>query len=166
MGVRCVRSHYSQEEIVMKKYVRFGIMILVSTVIMYFLMFLNVFQLNHIYFSEMRLLMTLIMGSVMAVVMLSFMWKMYDNKKWNIIILGVSFLIFGVSLWLVRSQATIDDVDYMQAMIPHHSIAILASERAKLEDERVRKLADEIIDAQEREIAEMRSLIEEIQQEK
>lgn len=149
----------------MKKYVRFGIMILVSTVIMYFLMFLNVFQLNHIYFSEMRLLMTLIMGSVMAVVMLSFMWKMYDNKKWNIIILGASFLIFGVSLWLVRSQATIDDVDYMQAMIPHHSIAILASERAKIEDERVRKLADEIIDAQEREIAEMRSLIEEIQQE-
>lgn len=149
----------------MKKYVRFGIMILVSTVIMYFLMFLNVFQLNHIYFSEMRLLMTLIMGSVMAVVMLSFMWKMYDNKKWNIIILGASFLIFGVSLWLVRSQSTIDDVDYMQAMIPHHSIAILASERAKIEDERVRKLADEIIDAQEREIAEMRILIEEIQHE-
>ena len=148
----------------MKKYVRFGIMILVSTVIMYFLMFLNVFQLNHIYFSEMRLLMTLIMGSVMAVVMLSFMWKMYDNKKWNIIILGASFLIFGVSLWLVRSQATIDDVDYMQAMIPHHSIAILASERATIEDERVRKLADEIIAAQEREIAEMKILIEEIQQ--
>ena len=148
----------------MKKYVRFGIMILVSTVIMYFLMFLNVFQLNHIYFSEIRLLMTLIMGSVMAVVMLSFMWKMYDNKKWNIIILGASFLIFGVSLWLVRSQATIDDVDYMQAMIPHHSIAILASERATIEDERVRKLADEIIAAQEREIAEMKILIEEIQQ--
>ena len=148
----------------MKKYVRFGIMILVSTVIMYFLMFLNVFQLNHIYFSEMRLLMTLIMGSVMAVVMLSFMWKMYANKKWNIIILGASFLIFGVSLWLVRSQATIDDVDYMQAMIPHHSIAILASERATIEDERVRKLADEIIAAQEREIAEMKILIEEIQQ--
>ena len=148
----------------MKKYVRFGIMILVSTVIMYFLMFLNVFQLNHIYFSEMRLLMTLIMGSVMAVVMLSFMWKMYDNKKWIIIILGASFLIFGVSLWLVRSQATIDDVDYMQAMIPHHSIAILASERATIEDERVRKLADEIIAAQEREIAEMKILIEEIQQ--
>ena len=148
----------------MKKYVRFGIMILVYTVIMYFLMLLNVFQLNHIYFSEMRLLMTLIMGSVMAVVMLSFMWKMYDNKKWNIIILGASFLIFGVSLWLVRSQATIDDVDYMQAMIPHHSIAILASERATIEDERVRKLADEIIAAQEREIAEMKILIEEIQQ--
>ena len=104
------------------------------------------------------------MGSVMAVVMLSFMWKMYDNKKWNIIILGARFLIFGVSLWLVRSQATIDDVDYMQAMIPHHSIAILASERATIEDERVRKLADEIIAAQEREIAEMKILIEEIQQ--
>ena len=148
----------------MKNDVGFGISILVSTVIMYFLMFLNVFQLNHIYFSEMRLLMTLIMGSVMAVVMLSFMWKMYDNKKWNIIILGASFLIFGVSLWLVRSQATIDDVDYMQAMIPHHSIAILASERATIEDERVRKLADEIIAAQEREIAEMKILIEEIQQ--
>lgn len=149
----------------MKKYVRFGIMILTSTVIMYFLMFLNVFQVSHIFFSEMRLFMALIMGSVMAVVMLLFMWKMYDNKKWNAAILGVSFLVFGISLWLVRSQATVDEVDYMQAMIPHHSIAILTSERANIEDERVRKLADEIISAQEREIAEMKRLIEDLKQE-
>ena len=52
----------------------------------------------------------------------------------------------------------------MSAMIPHHSIAILTSERAEIEDVRVRELADEIIKAQRREIKEMNWLIEDIQQ--
>jgi uncharacterized protein (DUF305 family) len=69
-------------------------------------------------------------------------------------------MIFAVSLWLVRSQATIDDVSWMRAMIPHHSIAILTSERAGIKDPRVRKLADGIIEAQRREIREMKALIE------
>lgn len=150
----------------MKKYVRFGIMILVSTIIMYGLMFLNVFKFEHVEFSQTRVYMALIMGAVMAVVMLLFMWKMYDNKKVNAIILAVSAAVFGMSLWLVRSQATVNDVAYMKAMIPHHSIAILTSKRANIEDERVRKLADDIIDAQEREIKEMQQLIEDLKQKK
>ncbi|WP_214708531.1 MULTISPECIES: DUF305 domain-containing protein [unclassified Exiguobacterium] len=149
----------------MKPYAKFGVMILVSTFLMYWLMYLNVFQFDHVFFSQTRLYMALIMGSVMAFVMLLFMWGMYKNKKLNTVILGVSALVFALSLWLVRSQTTVDDVSWMRAMIPHHSIAILTSERAEIEDPRVKQLSEEIIKAQEREIAEMKRLIEELEKE-
>lgn len=148
----------------MKNYIRFGIMIGVSTVIMYWLMFLNVFQLDHIWLSQTRIYMALIMGSVMAIVMLLFMWKMYENKKVNAAIIAVSALVFALSLWLVRSQTTVDDSSWMKAMIPHHSIAILTSERADISDPRVRELADKIIEAQKKEIKEMEKLIEELEE--
>ncbi|MCM3280483.1 DUF305 domain-containing protein [Exiguobacterium sp. MER 193] len=149
----------------MKQYGKFGIIIAVSTFIMYWLMYLNVFQFNHIFFSQTRLYMALIMGSVMAFVMLLFMWGMYKNKTVNFIILGVSALVFSASLWLVRSQTTVDDVSWMKAMIPHHSIAILTSERAEIEDPRVKELSEEIIKAQRREIEEMKRLIEDLEDE-
>ncbi|KUP23973.1 DUF305 domain-containing protein [Paenibacillus sp. DMB5] len=150
----------------MKMYARFGIMIAVSTVIMYGLMFLNVFQLDHIYSSQTRMYMALIMGSAMAIVMLLFMWKMYTKRIVNAVILGVSVVVFTLSLWLVRSQTTVGDVAWMKAMIPHHSIAILTSERANISDPRVRELADQIIEAQRKEIAEMKELIKELEDKK
>lgn len=147
----------------MKNYVRFGIMIGTSTFVMYWLMFLNVFQLDHIWLSQTRIYMALIMGSVMAIIMLLFMWQMYSNKKVNAGILVVSVLVFSTSLWLVRSQTTVDDTSWMKAMIPHHSIAILTSERANISDPRVRQLADDIIKAQRKEIDEMEKLIEDLE---
>lgn len=151
----------------MKSYIRFGLMILTSIVVMYFLMyflmFFNIFELSHFEFSETRVYISIMMGSVMAIIMLLFMWKMYQKKKLNYIILGVSILSFGISLWLVRSQATIDDSSWMKAMIPHHSIAILTSERADVSDPRVQELRDTIIKTQKEEIAEMKKLIEDIE---
>ncbi|ANU20110.1 DUF305 domain-containing protein [Planococcus plakortidis] len=149
----------------MNNYLKFGIMIGTSTFIMYWLMYLNVFQLGHIFYSETRLYMALIMGSVMAIVMLLFMWPMYKNKKANVGILAGSALIFALSLYLVRSQVLIEDTGWMKAMIPHHSIAILTSERANISDPRVRQLADEIIKAQRKEIDEMKKLIEDLENE-
>ena len=143
----------------MNPYRRFGAMVTVSTVVMFGLMYLNTYELDHVFFSETRLYMAVLMGAVMAVVMLAFMTHMLQNRKANTIIAVGSALTFAVTLWLVRSQATVDDVSYMKAMIPHHSIAIMTSRRAGIEDPRVRKLADGIIDAQVREIAEMKQLI-------
>lgn len=148
----------------MKNYIRFGLMILTSTVVMYFLMFFNIFKFEHFTFSETRVYMAIMMGAVMAVIMLLFMWKMYKKKKLNYIILGVSVITFGTSLWLVRSQSTVDDISWMRAMIPHHSIAILTSERANISDPRVQQLSEEIIKAQEKEIEEMKKLIEDIEE--
>ena len=146
----------------MMKYSRFGAMVATSTVVMFGLMYLNTYALDHIFFSQTRAWMALVMGAAMAVVMLTFMLKMYTDKRTNIAIALGSVAVFAIALWLVRSQETVDDVAYMRAMIPHHSIAILTSERAHIKDPRVRKLADGIIDAQRREISEMKSLINEL----
>lgn len=144
-------------------YGRFLAMIGTSTVVMYGLTYLNSYAWDHVSFSETRAYMSLVMGAAMAVIMLSFMLGMYKNGRANAIIYVSSLLIFAGALWLVRSQRTVADVSYMNAMIPHHSIAILTSERAKIADHRVRKLADEIIKAQRKEIAEMKKLVEDIQ---
>lgn len=145
------------------KYSTFAQMIAAATIMMFGLMYLNTYALDHLFFSETRAYMALIMGATMAVVMLGFMWKMYPNKTLNTSILVAGLAVFVVSLWLVRSQVTIDDVAYMRAMIPHHSIAILTSERANISDPRVRKLADGIIAAQLKEIAEMKSYIQDLE---
>ena len=136
-----------------------------SMVLMYFLTYLNSFQiLGHAWFSETRLFMTLLMGAVMAAVMLTFMRRMYQNTKVNLAIYAGAVVLFAAALFLVRSQRTVTGVDYMEAMIPHHSIAILTSERSQIVDPRVRELADEIILAQQREIKEMEWLIEDIRE--
>jgi heme/copper-type cytochrome/quinol oxidase subunit 4 len=146
-------------------YVRFFAMIGTSIVVMFFLMYLHSYQLiNHALFSETRVFMALIMGAAMMVIKLSYMLHMYKSKTVNIAIYIGAIVLFGIALWLVRSQVTVSDVDYMEGMVPHHSIAILTSERAQIEDIRVRELADRIIVTQRQEIKEMKWLIEDIRE--
>jgi uncharacterized protein (DUF305 family) len=147
------------------KYSRFAFMIATSTVVMFVLMYLNTYALDHVWFSQTRAWMALVMGATMAVVMLGFMLDMYESRSANLLILAGAMAAFAVALWLVRSQETVDDVSYMKAMIPHHSIAIMTSERAHIRDPRVRRLADAIIETQVREIAEMEQLIGDLERE-
>ena len=147
----------------MNMYSRFAAMIAASTLVMFGLMYLNTYELEHVFFSETRAYMALLMGAAMAVIMLSFMLKMHTDRTMNACIYLGSIVVFSVTLWLVRSQATVEDVSYMKAMIPHHSIAILTSTRAHISDQRVRDLADEIIEAQRREITEMKALIADLE---
>ena len=147
----------------MNPYVKFTIMILTSTVVMFIMMYFNTYQWDHVYFSETRAYMALYMGAMMAIIMLAFMTNMYKKTKVNLMVYGISVVLFAFGLWGVRSQQTVDQVDWMQAMIPHHSIAILTSSRADIEDPRVRQLADDIIEAQKREIGEMQALIDELE---
>jgi uncharacterized protein (DUF305 family) len=145
-------------------YARFAAMIATSTLVMYGLMYLNTWALDHVFYSQTRTWMALLMGAVMAVIMLGFMWSMYKNRRVNIAIMATSIAVFSISLWLVRSQDTVHDISYMKAMIPHHSIAVMTSDRAHISDPRVRKLADGILEAQVREIREMKNLIADLQQ--
>lgn len=145
-------------------YPRFTAMIVGSTVVMFGLSTLTLTHSTaHVFYSQTRTWMAVLMGAVMAIIMMSFMWGMYPNKKINAAILIASTAVFAVALWLVRSQEMVFDVHYMKAMIPHHSIAILTSERAHIRDPEVRRLADRIIDAQVREIGEMKALIERLE---
>jgi uncharacterized protein (DUF305 family) len=144
-------------------YGRFLAMIAVSTVVMFGLMYLNTWALDHVFYSQTRTWMALLMGAAMAVIMMGFMWGMYPNHKLNGAIIGIALVVFGASLYLVRSQQTVGDVSYMKAMIPHHSIAVMTSDRARIKNPRVRKLADNILEAQVREIGEMKALIADLE---
>jgi uncharacterized protein (DUF305 family) len=141
-------------------------MVATSTLAMFGLMYPNTFQLDHVFFSETRVYMALVMGATMAVIMLAFMRHMYGRRWANVGIVALSAIVFCVALWLVRSQRTVEDVSWMKAMIPHHSIAILTSERARISDPRARKLADQIIRSQRSEIEEMKALIKDLEMRK
>ena len=145
------------------RYGRFAAMIATSTVVMFGLMYLNTYSLSHVHFSQTRMWMALYMGGVMSLIMLAFMLGMYTDRTRNLAVVLVSVVAFALGLYLVRSQRTVDDVAWMKAMIPHHSIAILTSERARIADPRVRELADGIIETQRREIAEMEALIDDLE---
>lgn len=146
-----------------KSYLRFAAMILTSMVVMYFVMFASVWEWTHIRFSESRVFMAVTMGGTMGLVMLAWMLGMYKNTKGNIAVVAGSVLLIGGGITLDRSQASVDDVDFMTAMIPHHSMAITRSERFQNEDIRVCELAVEISEAQRREIDEMDWLVRDIQ---
>jgi hypothetical protein len=141
-------------------YQKFGVTMAISFIIMYSIMFLNVSETNHIYLSLTRTYMTLLMISTMAIVMLLMMGKMYTNKKINSFIIIVSVLVFGLVFTALRTQTPVGDEQYMKAMIPHHSSAIMTSENANIQDPELRKLADDIIDAQKREIAQMKAILD------
>ncbi len=140
-------------------YKKFALMLFISFVAMYAIMYLNVDQFDHVYINMTRFYMTLLMISAMALIMLGMMKMMYQNKKLNTIIVTFSIAVFILALAGVRTQTAIGDVQYMKGMIPHHSIAIMTSKNAHLKDPEVKKLAQSIIDAQEKEIAQMKAML-------
>jgi hypothetical protein len=145
-----------------RTYLRFGAMITTSTVVMFLLTYTNSYAFDHVRWSEERAYMALLMGGAMALIMLGFMWSMYKNAKVNIAVVLAGLTLMAGALYLSRSQRFVDDREYMKGMIPHHSIAILTSEHADIDDVRVCTLANEIIRAQRVEIAEMEWLIDDI----
>jgi inorganic pyrophosphatase/exopolyphosphatase len=148
-----------------KNYLKFFAMIGTSMIAMFFLMYTHSYQIiDHFWFSETRLFMTMIMGGSMIIIMLLYMLNMYKNRNMNIAILAFGVILIAGSIWLVRSQVTVTDTDYMEGMIPHHSIAIMTSERAEIDDVRVKELANEIVRAQRRQIKEMEWLINDIKE--
>ena len=148
-------------------YKTFFLMLALSFVAMYITMYLNTYTIDHVYFSLTRFYMVCLGISTMAVIMLLFMLKMYKNKKKNIAILIGSLALFIASLSLVRAQAPIvGDLLWLKGMIPHHSIAILTSERADIQDPEVKKMANDIIKAQRKEIENMKAMIKRLENEK
>ncbi|WP_339755381.1 DUF305 domain-containing protein [Algoriphagus aquimarinus] len=146
-----------------KSYVKFAAMMAVSFVIMYAVMFLNADLFEHVMLSTTRTYMTILMIAPMAISMILFMWGMYENKKANYMILASAVIIFIGTLTMLRNQTMIADVQWMKAMIPHHSSAIMVSQKAHLQDPEAQKLAQDIIEAQKKEIAQMKAMIKRLE---
>ncbi len=143
-------------------YIRFFAMIVTAVLVMYALTYVTTFRLGDVYFSETRAYVSLLMGGAMAIIMLAFMLGMYQNRRANIAIFVGGAVVIAISTGLIRSQVTVEDESFMRAMIPHHSIAILTSERAQIDDVRVCELTVAISEAQRREILEMEWLLDDI----
>lgn len=156
-------KHHAEGPSEKKKWLRFFAMIGTATVTMFFLMYQLVYEGSHLTFSMNRLVSSLVSGSVMTIIMLLFMWNMYRDKSTKIMVLVAAAIAFAGLLFVNRGQALIDDEHFMKSMIPHHSIAINNARKGDISDPRVRKLADDIIEAQVKEIAEMKLLLEDIE---
>lgn len=111
--------------------------------------FVNPVQNHDVKWGETRFYMTFVMGAAMAVIMLGFMLGTYRTRKVSTGTFLGSIVVFSLTLWLVRSQSTVEDESYMRAMISHHSIAVLTSSRGHIDDVRVREPADGIIEARQ-----------------
>ena len=140
-------------------YKKFTVMIIISFLIMYFVMFLNMDSIEHYHTSATRIYMAILMVTPMSIVMMTMMGKMYPSKKTNTGIIVVAIILFIATLTALRTQTPISDVQYMKGMIPHHSSAIMTSKHANIKDPEVRKLADSIIASQEREIQQMERIL-------
>ena len=163
MLVQAVSLHFFFHPLIIKtvmSYSKFSLMMILSFFIMYIVMFLNIDQVSHYYTSINRIYMAILMVAPMAILMMAMMGSMYPSRKKNTIIMTAGAVLFIVTLIALRQQTPISDVQYMKAMIPHHSSAILNSRKANIKDPEVRQLADKIIQSQEKEIAEMKALIE------
>lgn len=148
----------------MNPYLKFSLMLLTSFLVMYVVMYLNVDQISHIYTAQTRTYMTILMIAPMAVSMLLFMWGMYENKKLNYLIIAGAVVLGIFTYSILRDQTFVDDKAWMRAMIPHHSSAIMVSQKAQLKDPEAIKLAEDIIAAQKREIAQMKAMLERLDQ--
>ncbi|WP_417355148.1 DUF305 domain-containing protein [Flavobacterium sp.] len=141
-------------------YGKFLLMLLVSFIVMYAIMYTNVASEEHIYFSLNRFYMTILMVVPMGFIMLLFMQRMYKNRKKNNVLIITGVLLFTATFVMLRTQTYINDVRYMEAMIPHHSSAILSSQHADLKDPEVQELSKKIIESQQKEIEQMKEMIQ------
>jgi|TARA_A100001391_G_scaffold192940_1_gene167622 tryptophan-rich sensory protein len=89
----------------MKMYWRFAAMIATSTLVMFGLMYLNTYAFEHVFWSETRAWMALVMGATMAVIMLAYMLSMYKNTKVNIAIFAGAIAVFAGALWRCAARS-------------------------------------------------------------
>lgn len=143
-------------------YGRFAVELAVDFVIMYLVMYTMIATLDDFYPNLNNVYMTLMMVAPMAIVMLVSMRSMFPSRNANLAIIAVAAAAFAGSFYGMRAQAAIDDEEFLRAMIPHHSGAVLMCEQASLKDPEIIELCGQIVPAQQEEIAVMKAILERI----
>jgi uncharacterized protein (DUF305 family) len=103
--------------------------------------------------------MTLMMVAPMAIVMLVSMRSMFPSRRANLALIAAALAVFAASFVAMRTQAGVDDEEFLRAMIPHHSGAILMCREARITDPEIKALCAEIIKSQTQEIAQMEAML-------
>jgi len=133
----------------------------VHFVIMYGLSYLLINSLSHAYlFSTRPLYMALAMVSPMVFLMVYFMSDMMKDKKLNMQLYVGSALLFVMAILGARTQFGVGNELFLKSMIPHHSGAITTCQEANITDPEIKELCNEIIEAQKKEIDQMKQILE------
>jgi len=131
----------------------------INGIVMYFVMYTMIDTLGHFHFNINQLYMTLMMVAPMLIVMILVMRAMFENEKLNYLLLGASAVVFVASVLFMRTQFAVGNTEFLRAMIPHHSGAILMCERSAITDPEISVLCDQIIKSQKEEIAQMERIL-------
>ncbi len=103
--------------------------------------------------------MTAMMVMSMAIIMLWLMPSMFPNKRFNLILYAAFTIAFALAFAGMRTQALVGDRQFLRAMIPHHSGAVLMCQRSTIRDPEIVALCSEIVSGQKREIAQMKAIL-------
>ena len=141
-----------------RPYLMFWINMILGLVVMYVVMFSMIDGWGDFRNNLNMLYMAITMWAPMGIFMLATMPGMFPNPSVNIVLYVVFALLTAGSFWATRSQALIDDGQFIDSMIPHHSGAILMCREAKLADPELKTLCEAIIGAQREEISQMESI--------
>lgn len=139
------------------------IMTLLSLLSMYLLMYSMVNVFSNVFNSLNEFYMAALMTAPMPIIMLLLMRAMYQDRRLNAIILGVSSLALILFFVLVRQQAGISDKQFLRSMIPHHAGAILMCQQASIQDPEIKVLCRTIVASQQSEIDQMKAKLLELE---
>jgi len=145
---------------VSQSYVKLGISLGVSLVLMFLLTMSMIDVVEHFHLNPSNLWMALIMVAPMGIVMLLVMWGMFPDERLNAVLLASFAVLFIGALWLGRASALVGDEQFLRSMIPHHSRAILVCQESDLADPEIIELCGEIIETQREEIRQMEAILE------
>nr|WP_294921705.1 DUF305 domain-containing protein [uncultured Flavobacterium sp.] len=158
-------EHATQQhskEVNSKMYKKLALMIVLSFISMYVLMYSMVDIFANVIPNINQFYMAALMTMPMLIIEIIVMGSMYMNKKWNLVLLTTGSLAAILFFSCIRQQATVDDKQFLKSMIPHHAAAILMAQKASLQDPEVSQLAQDIIKAQQNEIAQMKAKLKEM----
>lgn len=141
-------------------YRRLSLMFMLHFIAMYVLMYAMVHDLTaNAYHSLNQAYMAGLMTASMGAIEIVLMGSMYPDKKRNAIIIAASVLVL-IGCWtFIRQQTAIGDRQFVRSMIPHHAGAILMCQQANIKDPEVRELCKGIVSSQQREIDQMKVIL-------
>lgn len=141
-----------------RPYLMFWINMILGLVVMYVVMFTMIDGLGDFRNNLNMFYMAVTMWAPMGIFMLATMPGMFPNRRANAALYVAFAILTAGSFWATRSQALIDDGQFIASMIPHHSGAILMCREAELTDPELMTLCGEIAKAQREEIDQMKAI--------
>jgi hypothetical protein len=155
-------SEHRAQQADLKHYGRLLLMIVLSFVCMYILMYAMVNSGNNVVTNANQFYMAGLMTMPMVIIEVLLMRPMYKNRRLNTTIIVASLLVMIGFYAAIRQQVAINDKQFLKSMIPHHAGAILMCNEADIKDPEVKKLCEEIIASQTKEIDQMKLKLTEI----